>query len=129
MLQYPTTIIEKKVNAKKENYEFGNYKCYVRYYFRYGWYGRYLDDENLDKEFFDRVSPIVNKIAEHIANRWENGCNYLMEDELKEIAYRCLNGRYLMEYSEDNFFFMIEFYTEFGNDDYPVRIYIYEKEN
>lgn len=102
---------------------------YFRLYYRRGWAGSWLPPfgslsyVNGEPDKKDCIG--VNKIIEWIMDQFPHGCNYEMKEYLKAHfnPWGC-EGRYLIrpKYSD---FYKVAIDTSFGNDDYPVRIYVY----
>lgn len=67
----------------------------------------------------------MSAIFDEIVSRYKYGCDYDMMESLKNVAYPLPNGRFLLEYSGITHYYLLEFATEYGNSDYPVRIYVY----
>ena len=126
MLNRP--VEPEKINDYRVYDKYGKYKCYYRMYYRRGWYGTYLDGEKLPTIFFCQIKEELNNIFNYISYKWKYGCDNDMIRDLKKIAYQCPNGRFLLDYKGEKHYYLLEFCTDYGNSDYPVRIYIYEKE-
>lgn len=60
-------------------------------------------------------------------NLWNisGGCNYSMREFLSQYP-NCSNDRYLLKpLMSEHYKIMID--TKYGNEDYPVRIYVYDR--
>lgn len=99
---------------------------YWRMYFRGGWAGRWM----LEGGSPDELDVIgVNNIIEWICDNFKGGCDYWMKDYFAD-HFKKWGGehRYLIrpQFSE---IYKVMIDTTYGNGDYPVRIYVYEREN
>jgi len=101
-----------------------NFLGYYRMYFSNGsWYGRWLDCVK-DLAQFDVLG--IQDVVEWINQTFDGGCDYFMKDYLKQFKKWDGKNRYLLKpIMSDRFKIMID--TTYGNDDYPVRIYVYNK--
>lgn len=104
-------------------HEIPGYSGYFRMYYRNGWEGRWMESSpNLDKIDTAGVQQIINWICE----MFPNGCDWKMKENLRQFPnWGAGEYRYLLKpiWSEH---YKIMFDTEFGNGDYPVRIYVYK---
>ena len=109
----------RKVDGKK-------FLGYYRMYFSNGsWYGRWLDTVK-DLEQFDAIG--IQDILDWIHKTFTSGCNYTMKEYLEQFNNWGSENRYLLKpIMSDKFKIMID--TTYGNSDYPIRIYVYGKEN
>lgn len=102
------------------------FKGYWRMYFRNGfWDGRWFDADNGNMTDFQIAA--LNNIIKYIRERWPKGCSYTMQGDIEQNFIDCKLGDYryfVKPMGLDNFIIMLD--VEYGNEDYPVRIYVYE---
>ena len=96
------------------------YKGYFRMYFRDGWYGSWIDANNISRLDCSGVNEICQKIDE----LFPKGCDYYMKEFLKTYKVYDGEGRYLLKPILSDHYKVL-FDTNYGNGDYPVRIYVY----
>lgn len=101
---------------------------YWRMYYRGGWGGRLLSTN--PKNPFEVLlnqeeKEILQRIVDYICEKAPKGMNWEFEDLIKSTFKSSKNGRYHCFYMGTNLNYLVEFVTEYGNDDYPVRIYVY----
>lgn len=101
---------------------------YWRMYFRGGWNGRWMLENGTPSEV-DCIG--VNNIIDWICENFKSGCSFYMQEYFEKNFKRWggeTDTRYLIkpQFSE-HYKIMVD--TKYGNGDYPVRIYVYEKEN
>lgn len=98
------------------------YLGYYRLYFSGGWCGRWM---YADKGMSRLDCAGVDGIVEWLSVNFPKGCNYSMREFLSQYP-SCSNNRYLLKplMSEH---YKIMFDTKYGNEDYPVRIYVYDR--
>lgn len=98
------------------------YLGYYRLYFNGGWCGRWM---YADKGMSRLDCAGVDGIVEWLSVNFPKGCNYSMREFLSQYP-SCSNNRYLLKplMSEH---YKIMFDTKYGNEDYPVRIYVYDR--
>lgn len=99
-------------------------KDYWRMYFRGGWAGRWMAFENVGITQLDCAG--VNLIIDWICENFPNGCDWKMKEYFSE-HFKKYGERYLIRPFKSEFY-KIMVNTTYGNSDYPVRIYVYEKE-
>ena len=115
------------VDDDTDNLHSDNLIGYWRMYWRNGyWDGRWILDSNAKLDKVDAAG--VNVILDYIYKHFPTGCSGTMK---KWCAYhfKTWDGmyRYLIKpYMSDIYKVLID--TTYGNGDYPVRIYVYEKE-
>lgn len=101
------------------------YLGYYRLYFRdNNWYGRWIEVVENDK--LDRVSCHgVDEIIDWLREKFPKGCNWDMRAWLEKYPTWGSENRYLLKplLSEH---YKVMFDTTYWNEDYPVRIYVYE---
>ncbi len=100
------------------------YKGYFRMYWRYGWYGRWFDSS-------PEISQLdilgVQRIIDWFVKNFPKGCNWEMDLFFSEnYKEENENVYYIQPYLSD--IYRITVNTSYGNEDYPVRIYVFEKE-
>lgn len=102
------------------------FKGYWRMYFRDGnWNGRWFGSENgklSDLEIYG-----LNNISQYISERWPNGCSFDMQDDVINNFDDCKIGEYryyVKPMASNNYILMLD--LRYKNEDYPVRIYVYE---
>lgn len=106
---------------------------YFRMYFRSGkWYGKWFA-ENAEFEKNGVLPEESNKLksfCKWVEDRFKGGCNDVMTDYLKNNEdMKCINGSYFIGLLiSDTSYAMVKYTPQFGNDDYPIRIYLYRKE-
>lgn len=117
MLGFEADTESKSLKAEK------GYLGYYRLYFRGRWYGRWMEyDPKIDRIACHGVDEIV----EWLQNRFPRGCSWAMEEYLSNFpVWGCDNNRYLLVPTMSDHYKVL-FDTTYGNDDYPVRIYVYE---
>lgn len=117
---------EESIEYIKEMKEKTGYQGYFRMYFRNGtWYGSWFEtSQNISNLSIKGVSRIVRFLQE----KFPCGCNSTMQEYLKEnfSPWGASDTRYLLKplYSDH---YRIMFDTLYGNEDYPVRIYVFEE--
>lgn len=97
--------------------------AYWRMYFRNGWAGRWLFESKNGPDRLDCIG--VDNIVDWFCKRFKNGCNWEMKGFF-ESKFALWGGkeRYLIKpFMSDYYKVMVD--TTYGNDDYPVRIYVY----
>lgn len=96
------------------------YVEYYRMYFRDEcWGGSWFDvDSPLTPEESNAVKSIVDEIVEVMPN----GMNDNAIESIQSNYHAALNHRYHL-FAGDNI--LVQFATEYGNEDYSVRIYLY----
>lgn len=104
---------------------------YWRMYFRSGeWCGRWM---NLNRqEPLKKIEPVgVNNIIKWLTETFPNGCDWKMTDYFeKNFPTWGENEHVYLLKPIGSKYYKVTIHTEFGNGDYPVRIYVYrEKEN
>ncbi len=100
-------------------------KDYYRMYYRNGWAGRWMGFKNTGITQLDCLG--VNKIIDWLCENFPNGCDYHMKTFMDMTFEKWgRENRYLFRprYSD---IYKIVVDTTYGNGDYPVRIYVYEK--
>ena len=100
------------------------YLDYYRLYFRGGWYGRWMEMQKTDITIEDCVG--VTAIVQLLRKLYPNGCDWRMKEDLAQHfhIWGKQKHRYLLKpYKNDLYRVLID--TTYGNDDYPVRIYVY----
>lgn len=109
--------------------EFDNYLGYYRLYFRSGkWYGSWFIDHEWQAEKIranEAICAGVDEIVDWLQEEFKKGCDWEMEDYLKQFPDWGDCNRYLLKplMSEH---YKVLFDTTYGNGDYPVRIHVYE---
>ena len=99
-----------------------NFLGYYRMYFRNGWYGRWMyESDKLDQIACHGVNEIIKWLQE----TFPNGCNHKMKEFLSGYPVWDSKHRYLLKPILSNHY-KILFDITYGNNDYPVRIYVYE---
>lgn len=101
------------------------YLGYYRLYFIDRWYGSWMEIEG---DIDDRAVAGIVKITEWLQEHFPKGCDWEMEDYLKQFPAWGYEKRFLLKPIYMGNFYRILFSTEFGNSDYPVRIYVYDNE-
>lgn len=98
------------------------YLGYYRLYFRDGWYGRWMAScPEIDQLSCHGVDQIITWLKEN----FPKGCGYEMKDYLAHYPVWGSANRYLLKpIMSDHYKVMFD--TTYGNEDYPVRIYIYK---
>lgn len=107
----------------------GRFLGYLRFYFRNGsWICKWLDTpQNLNLS--DKARVLLMKICDEIDNVWKWGCDKSMKEELQSNYPNWgAENKYLLEVIDSNISCYMLIDTTFGNDDYPIRIYVYEAE-
>lgn len=101
----------------------GNYIGQYRMYFRNRcWFGKWLEGyESIEQQDIDGAMKIINWIIQE----FPKGCNCYMKEYLFKYPdcgnpYRHLLKPILSEH------YKVLFDTTYGNEDYPVRIYVYK---
>ena len=121
-----------------KNMEGYDYLGYWRMYYNHSWGGRWFSEEGtlqMDgrqvKELESEEIEVLNNAIKYIVERWKEGCTFDMIEDLKGYNAACTEYRHLLEMKMDgdtkNLKFIVLFDVEFGNGDYPVRIYVYRK--
>lgn len=100
------------------------YLGYYRMYFRNGsWNGRWMES---DKRINQTVCHGVDEIINWLTNEFPKGCNWTMENYLAKFPlWNDSHNRYLLKPFMSSHY-KIMFDTTYGNQDYPVRIYVFE---
>lgn len=116
----PTDNLKECVDGKE-------YIGYYRMYYRNGsWYGQwmYADEKVFRSKTSDASYAGCSAILEVLFALFSKGCDYTMKEYLKQFE-QCSKNRYFLKplYSDH---YRILFDTTYGNEDYPVRIYLYE---
>ena len=117
---------EESIEYIKEMKEKTGYQGYFRMYFRFGrWYGSWFEtSQNVSNLSIKGVSRIVR----FLQDKFPCGCNSTMQEYLEEnfSPWGASDTRYLLKpvYSDH---YRIMFDTFYGNEDYPVRIYVFEE--
>ena len=100
-----------------------NYLGYYRMYFRdHNWYGRWMESS-------DKIGEVecagVDEIIQWLKENFKAGCGYEMREYLEKYPTWGGENRYLLKplMSEH---YKVLFDTTYFNEDYPVRIYVYE---
>lgn len=102
---------------------------YWRMYYRHGWNGVWFQNSETEELDSHDIKVLDNTII-YVCNRWSKGCDYFMTDDMKEhfSTWGEVETLYLLQPKGfDNCLICIN--TEFGNGDYPVRIYMYRDKN
>ena len=92
-----------------------------RMYFRGDWYGRWIHKE---KELMRRDCVGVDKIIEVIKELFPHGCDWQMKDYCCEHFTERAEHRYLIKPKLSEVY-KILIDTTYGNEDYPIRIFVY----
>ena len=110
------------MKEKTDLHNLPGYLGYYRLYFSGGWCGRWM---YADKGMSRLDCAGVDEIVEWLIVNFPKGCNYSMREFLSQYP-NCSNDRYLLKplMSEH---YKIMFDTKYGNEDYPVRIYVYDR--
>lgn len=99
---------------------------YYRMYFTSSWAGWWFDNEDFpDLHLTEEERNTVDEITDYVADKIPKGMNWEMIEFLKKTEVPANNGRYYFFWNSKKSNFLIELTTEFGNADYPVRIYVY----
>lgn len=103
--------------------EIPGYLGYYRLYFRDGWYGRWMEeDDRIDQ----KLCAGIDEIVRFLQSNFPYGCNdWDMAAWLRD-EYPTWGGdnRFLLKPLFGDHY-RIAFDTTYGNGDYPVRIYVY----
>lgn len=103
--------------------EIPGYSGYYRLYFRDGWYGRWMEeDDRIDQ----KLCAGIDEIVRFLQSNFPYGCNdWDMAAWLRD-EYPTWGGdnRFLLKPLFGDHY-RIAFDTTYGNGDYPVRIYVY----
>lgn len=102
--------------------ESDSYLGYYRMYFRDGtWHGRWMEES---KKLDEIACHGVDEIISWLKRMFPHGCDWVMETYMQRYpnwgANRCL----LKPVFSDHY--KVLFDTTYKNEDYPVRIYVYE---
>ena len=104
---------------------------YWRMYFRSGWNGRWIGTTwgSYDETKITELDCHgVQEIIDWITDNFPHGCNWEMEDYMAENFKPTSNDgkRYFIKplYSD---LYKVLIDTTYGNDDYPIRIYVYKR--
>lgn len=101
-----------------------NYAGYYRMYFANNmWCGTWLEYSKK----IDEVCCIgINGIIRWLRKNFPKGCDWSMKEYLSKYPTWQGENRYLLKpmYSDH---YKVVFDTSYGNEDYPVRIYVYEE--
>lgn len=102
-------------------------KCigYFRLYFTNGWYGRWFVNKgcHVSEKDICGVTNIINELDRN----FPRGCGWAMREHMAS-TYEGTNERYFIKpLMSDCYRIMVD--TTYGNADYPVRIYVYQKED
>lgn len=102
-------------------------KCigYFRLYFTNGWYGRWFVNKgcHVSEKDICGVTNIINELDRN----FPRGCGWAMREHMAS-TYEGANERYFIKpLMSDCYRIMVD--TTYGNADYPVRIYVYQKED
>lgn len=115
-------------NGTKSGYE---QMGYYRMYFRNLWYGKWFVQSEKFKEVRTAESEVLKGFCQWIEQTFTGGCDEKMTEYLESHTEltKNPNGRYsnILEI-DDNAYADVVYNTEFGNEDYPIRIYLYRKE-
>jgi len=98
---------------------------YYRMYYRNSWNGRWLLNEDVFEKPHKEEYETIYEIIEYIKTKAPNGMNFEFKEFLEKTAEPAANGRYYFFAADTSFNYLIEFSTEYGNSDYPARIYLY----
>ena len=101
---------------------------YWRMYYSGGWCGRWLFEGNPfhSKELTRLDCKGVDEIINWFTENYPNGCNFIMEEDMeKQFGNWGCENRHLIKpkYSD---YYKVSIDTTYGNNDYPVRIYVYK---
>lgn len=120
-------VYEGSVDKKWEDI-LPNYKGYWRMYFRGGWDGTWLPYQGAS--LHGAAVTELNAVIREVTERWPKGYNAKMERDLLSLATPLTSEgkNYLLLAEGLKMSFLIYVNTEFGNADYPVRIYCYGKQ-
>ncbi len=96
---------------------------YFRMYFRDGnWYGRWFIESKTEPDKLDCLG--VQKIVDHFTETFKKGCDASMKTYFEQnYTMRAENRYFVKPLYSDIYKVMID--TTYGNEDYPVRIYVY----
>lgn len=106
----------------KDLKESERYLGYYRLYFRGGWYGRWMEGDT-------KVGMLecagVDEIIRWLRENFPKGCGYEMQEFLTQYPTWGGEQRWLLKplLSEH---YKVMFDTTYGNEDYPVRVYVYQ---
>lgn len=100
-------------------------KKYIGYYrmgYRHGYFGVWIEK---NEELTESENSNIVQTIEYIEKIFPKGMNWEGEEFVKETLKPSPNGRYYTFAANTNFNILVEISTEFGNGDYPFRIYFY----
>ena len=98
---------------------------YWRMYWRDGWYGTWLSESEEEPSKLDLVG--VDNIINWFCEKFQKGCSYTMIESFENNFTVHGHHRYLIRPKYSSIYkVMVD--TEYGNGDYPVRIYVYHDE-
>lgn len=103
-----------------------NYKGYWRMYYRNSqWAGTWFSHQNIQLDSGE-ISDL-NAVIREVCRRWPEGCTHSMKAELASISkpLTSIGENYLLKTCGFKLNLLVYCNTEFGNSDYPVRIYCY----
>ena len=108
------------------------YLGYSRLHYRKGWHSRWFTADGSTPLFGEVCEGLtvqeistLNKVHQWLSDKYKNGCDDKMIADLNWMNCRVGENLYLLK-TEDIFCeCLIHFNTEFRNNDYPVRIYLY----
>lgn len=104
------------------------YCGYMRMYYRnHRWAGTWFPCT--ENTFTDNDLIILNALCRAVAERWPDGCSHPMVTEVKSFAASVEGNHHhhLLEIDGAEFHYLVFINLEFGNADYPIRIYTYRK--
>lgn len=97
-------------------------KGYFRLYFRNGWYSKWFSHSESPDEY-DCAGAY--EIVKWFSDNFKGGCDYYMKDFFKTVFSSIIENRYLIKpYVSEVYKIVVD--MTYGNEDYPIRIYVYE---
>jgi len=122
MLVEKKDILEKIHAFKDRSAEGLTYLGYYRMYFCNRWEGTFIE---LVEDLTSEEKKWLEDAISEVRRLFPDGMDYFGQEFLKETITPAPNGRYYVFQSQSKGRVLIEFTTEYGNADYPVRIYLY----
>lgn len=130
-------IVPKLVPGDKDKFsnlaDVSGKKClgYARLYFSSGWHYRWfsdfngktsLDGQEVSLSAEDRA--LLKNTVRYFEDHYPRGCSYCMQEDMEELMAAVSDNRYLLQpVFFENVAILVD--TTYGNNDYPVRIYMY----
>lgn len=106
---------------------------YFRMFYNGGWFGKWfaIHEDFKQDGLLNSESTTLKNFCEWVQNTFIGGCDDKMLDYLSNNEdIQNINSNYFIGLRIDDTSYAVVKYTpRYGNEDYPIRIYLYRKDN